>query len=66
MLGFFWALHAARYQVSSRRVSTNRQMYAAMLSAVKTDTTLPLVLNFLRSSPSSPTSEKNCLLPVRR
>jgi hypothetical protein len=28
-------------------------------------TTLPLVLNFLRRKPSTPTSEKNCLLPVR-
>jgi hypothetical protein len=44
-------------------VSTSRQTYAEMLSAVSTDTTLPLVLNFLRCSPSWPTSEKNCLFP---
>jgi hypothetical protein len=35
-----------------------------MLSAVNTVTTLPLVLNFLRRKPSSPTSAKNCLFPV--
>lgn len=52
------------YQVSSRSVSTSKQMYAEILSAVNTLTTLPLVLNFFLWSPSSPTSEKNCLLPV--
>jgi hypothetical protein len=35
-----------------------------MLRAVRTDTTLPLVRNLLRCSPSSPISAKNCLLPV--
>ena len=35
-----------------------------LLSAVKTLTTLPLVLNFFLWSPSSPISEKNCLLPA--
>jgi hypothetical protein len=35
-----------------------------MLSAVKTETTFPLVRNFFLCRPSSPTSEKNCLLPV--
>lgn len=51
-------------QVSSRSVSTSKQMYAETLSAVNTLTTLPLVLNLFLWSPSSPTSEKNCLLPV--
>lgn len=51
-------------QVSSRNVSTSKQTYAEMLSAVSTLTTLPLVLNFFLWSPSSPTSEKNCLFPV--
>lgn len=37
-----------------------------MLMAVRTVTTLPLVLNFFRCNPSSPTSEKNCLFPVLR
>jgi hypothetical protein len=45
-------------------VSTSKQMYAEMLSAVSTLTTLPLVLNFFLWRPSSPISEKNCLLPV--
>ena len=52
-----------RAYLSSRNVSTSRPIYAEMLSAVKTDTTLPLVRNFFRCSPSSPTSEKNCLFP---
>lgn len=43
---------------------TSKQMYADMLSAVSTLTTLPLVLNFFLWRPSSPTSEKNCLLPA--
>jgi hypothetical protein len=55
---------ACSCQVSSRSVSTSRQTYAEMLSAVNTVTTLPLVLNFLRRKPSSPTSAKNCLFPV--
>jgi hypothetical protein len=45
-------------------VSTSKQMYAEILSAVSTLTTLPLVLNFFLWRPSSPTSEKNCLLPI--
>jgi hypothetical protein len=49
---------------SSLSVRTSRHTYAAMLSTVKTKTTLPLVLNFLRCSPSSPISEKNCLFPA--
>jgi hypothetical protein len=49
--------------VASLNVSTSKQTYAEILSAVNTDTTFPLVLNFLRCSPSSPTSEKNCLFP---
>jgi hypothetical protein len=51
------------YHVSSLSVSTSRQTYAEMLSAVNTETTFPLVLNFLRCRPSWPTSEKNCLFP---
>lgn len=47
-----------------RKVKTNKHMYAAMLRAVRTETTLPLVLNLFRRSPSSPSSEKNCLFPV--
>ena len=45
-------------------MSTSRQIYAERLSAVNTDTTLPLVRNLFRCRPSSPTSEKNCLFPV--
>lgn len=49
--------------VASRSVSTSKQTYAEILSAVNTLTTLPLVLNFFLCRPSSPTSEKNCLFP---
>lgn len=52
------------FHVSSLSVSISRQMYAAMLRAVRTETTFPLVLNLLRCNPSSPTSEKNCLFPA--
>jgi hypothetical protein len=45
-------------------VSTSKHTYALTLSAVSTVTTFPLVLNFLRFKPSSPTSEKNCLFPA--
>ena len=45
-------------------MSTSKQMYAETLSAVSTLTTFPLVLNFFLWSPSSPTSEKNCLFPI--
>ena len=47
-------------------VSPNRHPYAATDKAVSTTTTFPLVLNLLRFKPSSPTSEKNCLLPCCR
>lgn len=62
-----WSPRAStRAQVSSRRVRTSKQMYADMLNAVNTETTFPLVLNFFRCKPSSPISEKNCLLPANR
>lgn len=50
----------------SLSVSTSRLAYAATDSAVNTTTTLPLVRNLFRCSPSSPTSAKNCLLPCCR
>ena len=51
--------------VVSFSVRTSRQMYAETLKAVNTDTTLPDVRNFFLCRPSSPTSEKNCLFPIR-
>lgn len=56
--------HAKPSQLAlSLNVKTSNEIYAPMLSAVKTDTTFPDVLNFFRCSPSSPISEKNCLFP---
>lgn len=56
-------LHTPHHHVPNLNVSTNKHTYALTLNAVKTVTTFPLVRNFLRCSPSSPTSEKNCLFP---
>lgn len=63
LIGFDRRRRACSQASPSLSVKPSKHPYAAIDRAVRTTTTLPLVLNFFLFNPSSPISEKNCLFP---